>query len=341
MGFVQQLFEFVACWWIKLSISCSSAKRSHTVKETDSSFLPFLFLIPCAERLSNISLLAPQRPADKTRGRTLILHRQNWWKGWGTDERKREELLHCGEQHSSPARTLLRVTGNCVRPPAGSLQHWRGSWREEEWGQGQSSVTSVCTRLLWLVQGIGRTGGGHTFQGLQGRSDIITLNLLNCSAHGKWRTDGAFPYRNVPSNWHWHVAPAVTRVCVPKPSTSSPMQAPWCITSTVAHSEMSSSEGPLGGCLVSPEIWHGVWASAIHLFQEEPRDFWITEFVASYNGWQWGTTEYMNRIISDEIGYDFTFLNWHTVLLSVSLHFYIPRRVFRYYVDTHFWNISC
>lgn len=73
--------------------------------------------------------------------------------------------------------------------------------------------------------------------------------------------------------------PSCDRVCVPKPSTISPMQAPWFITSAVIHSEMSSSEGPLGGCLVSPEIWSGVWASAIHLFQEEPLDFWITHLL--------------------------------------------------------------
>lgn len=99
-----QTVEFVACWLIRFSISCSSAERLHTDKETNSSFLPFTtcrqsidklgqreILISGAGRLSSISLLELRRPGDKTRDRTIILHRQDWWRGWEEQVKEREQ----------------------------------------------------------------------------------------------------------------------------------------------------------------------------------------------------------------------------------------------------------
>lgn len=81
----------------------------------------------------------------------------------------------------------------------------------------------VCTkRLPRFRQGIGRTGGCCTFQGLEGRSNIIMLSLENCSARGKWCDDGALVYRNIPSNGCRHVAPDMTWCAFPSQAPFPP-----------------------------------------------------------------------------------------------------------------------
>lgn len=99
--------------------------------------------------------------------------------------------------------------------------------------------------------------------------------------------------------------------------------------------------GPLGRLLSEPRNLERGLSQCYSLIPGGALRLLNNTFVASYNGWQWGTTEYMNRIIFDEIWYDISSLNWYTVLLSGSLHFYIPRTVFRDCIDRHFWNIFC
>lgn len=79
-------------------------KRSHANRENNSSFLPFLFLISTAGRLSSVSLQAPQRPADRTGERAITLQRQSWWRGWEEQmdkESRRGSALRWAAQFSS------------------------------------------------------------------------------------------------------------------------------------------------------------------------------------------------------------------------------------------------
>lgn len=99
--------------------------------------------------------------------------------------------------------------------------------------------------------------------------------------------------------------------------------------------------GPLGRLLSEPRNLEWGLSQCYSLFPGGASRLLNNTFVDSYNGWQWGKTEYMNRIIFNEIWYNFSSLNWYTVLLRGSLHFYIPRTLFKYPNDIHFWNISC
>lgn len=193
MVLVQHLFEFVVHWLIRFSTIDNRAKRSCTVTETDFSLLPSKscrktlggpgqtdrILHDVLELLSSTSLLAVQWPAaqGKTEWEGLVLL-QHWFcdrnaelveRLGRTDGRKRAEKI---------CVVVDVAQGSCGSPRARSAE--QSLWMEEVRGQWQSWVTSLCAPKGyhgWFRQGIGRTGGSCTLQGLEGRSNVITLSL--------------------------------------------------------------------------------------------------------------------------------------------------------------------